>query len=369
METIYLTTSNLETPPDPSTWWCFFGWFSSSWPPSFYRQLLAPPVVTLGFGWRAEPQPAGHSLPVGRCAPPSSGAAKTNRKTPNQNPRMENKSHQTPTSHQNHLAPLLAWTFQAAEHTSICFLPAQNSWVVSLPNGLSVHPVRIPWAKQQKTLGWRGFVMLSPKSTQRKSLIINHHVKPTERVMFFQSPRNFGEVHFHNPRDSNQPPHTSAAIAAARAASRESNTWVPRSQPSNTDGNKNTEMLNRRPSVGFFRPALSSGKTHTKTWAKSRELWRNAGKCFVIFFATTNAHTNPNNYADEIPKKNMFVVFPPKYWSFNDLWYIWLVVEFPTKSSHRFSHLGWWQRLDQSSCFLHARPKGDDYKEFRPEFF
>ena len=137
----------------------------------------------------------------------------------------------------------------------------------------------------------------------------------------------------------------------------------------NTDGNKNTEMLNRRPSVGFFRPALSSGKTHTKTWAKSRELWRNAGKCFVIFFATTNAHTNPNNYADEIPKKNMFVVFPPKYWSFNDLWYIWLVVEFPTKSSHRFSHLGWWQRLDQSSCFLHARPKGDDYKEFRPEFF
>ena len=218
-------------------------------------------------------------------------AAKANHKTLNQNPRVGNESHQTPTSHQNHLAPLLAWTFQAAEHTSICFLPAKMLGLSHLVNGLSVHPVIIPWAKQQETVGWRGFVMLSPKYTQKKKLIINHQAKPTETVIFFQSPGNFGEMYFHKPRDSNHSPYTSAAIAAARAASRESNTWVPRSQPSNTDGNKNTEMLIRRPTVGFFRPA------------KSRELWRNAGKCFVIFFATTNAHSNPNNYADEIPKK------------------------------------------------------------------
>ena len=77
----------------------------------------------------------------------------------------------------------------------------------------------------------------------------------------------------------------------------------------------------RRPTVGLFRPALSSSASekHTKTRAKLRELcgW-NAGKCFFSQWLTHRCYiptqTNKQMRFQKKQNKMCFLLFPPKYW-------------------------------------------------------
>ena len=181
----------------------------------------------------------------------------------------------------------------------------QNGWVVSPPNGLSVHPV-FHGQNSKKQLDEEVLWCCPPNTPRKRSWLSTIRPNPQKGWCFSSHPETCGNISIVNPLDSNHSPYTSAAIAAARAASRESYTWssavptvwktlelsawspAPKTPIPNTDGNRNTEMLNRRPTVGLFRPALSSGKNTPK-------LRWNAGKFLRFFLAMTNAPTNPNN--------------------------------------------------------------------------
>ena len=191
---------------------CFFGWFSSALTTIFLRQLLAPPIVTLGFGWRAEPHPAGRSLPVGRCAP---GGFSTKfpgcdigyhwlltTRLPTKS--LEWKTHLTKqeTSHQN--SSILA--HRTSDRVDFPSCRTYQHLLPSCPKtvGLSHRP-KPPTASRDNSMGkttrncWMKrlceLFMCSTYETGKR-LSINHYVKPTKRVMFFQSPQNFGK-HFH----------------------------------------------------------------------------------------------------------------------------------------------------------------------------
>ena len=134
-------------------------------------------------------------------------------KTPNQKSGVENASHQTPTSHQNSSI----FAHRASDRVDFPSCRTYQHLLPSCPKtvGLSHRP-KPPTASRHNSMGkttrncWMKrlceLFMCSTYETAKR-LSINHYVKPTKRVMFLQSPQNFGK-HFPSQTrsDSNHSP-------------------------------------------------------------------------------------------------------------------------------------------------------------------
>ena len=310
METIYLTTSNLETPVthQPGGVVFIFCLIFLILTTIFLRPTVGTSSCDTGL-WLASrttpswPQPSCRAM----CTSKFRGCEN---KSQNSQPKPQSGKQISPNTNES---PKSSVTSASVDFPSCRtykhLLPScQNAWVVSPPNGLSVHPVRIPWAKTTKKLLDEEALWGCPPNTPRKKVWLSTIMSSPQKGWCFSShPEISGkcisitrvirinpptpplQLLRHVRHQESRTPGSSAVPTVWKTLQLSAWSLALKTQIPHTDGNRNTEMLNRRPTVGLFHPALSSGKTHTKT---PMECWKISAIFFVLLQLVQDLHVN-----------------------------------------------------------------------------